>query len=78
MLTDPQVLHNQAVVTLDNGDAGRVRVARSAARFDGQAQSPQRGGAHLGEHSVAVLQELGFDAARIDALLAAGVVREPR
>ena len=78
VLTDPQVLHNQAVVTLDNGDAGRVRLARSAARFDGQAQSPQRGGAHLGEHSVAVLQELGFDAARIDALLAAGVVREPR
>ena len=78
VLTDPQVLHNQAVVTLDNGDAGRVRVARSAARFDGQAQSPRRGGAHLGEHSVAVLQELGFDAARIQVLLATGVVREPR
>lgn len=78
VLVDAQVRHNQAVVELPNGDAGRVRVARSAARFDGQAQSPRRGGAHLGEHSTEVLQELGFDEARIAELLASGVVRQPR
>lgn len=78
VLTDPQVQHNQAVVEVDNGDAGRVRVARSAARFDGQAQLPRRGGARLGEHSAEVLRELGFDEARIAALLADGVVRLPR
>jgi crotonobetainyl-CoA:carnitine CoA-transferase CaiB-like acyl-CoA transferase len=78
VLSDPQVLHNQTVVTLVNGDAGRVRVARSAARFDGLAQSPTRGGARLGEHSVEVLQELGFDAAQIDQWLAAGAVRALR
>jgi crotonobetainyl-CoA:carnitine CoA-transferase CaiB-like acyl-CoA transferase len=78
VLVDAQVRHNQAVVEVPNGDAGRVRVARSAARFDGQAQSPRRGGAHLGEHSTEVLQELGFDEARIAELLASGVVRQPR
>lgn len=77
VLTDPQVLHNQALVALDNGAAGQVRVARSAARFDGQAQAPGCGGAQLGEHSRSVLQELGFSDVDIAALLAAGVVRGP-
>jgi crotonobetainyl-CoA:carnitine CoA-transferase CaiB-like acyl-CoA transferase len=78
LLADPQVLHNGCAVMVPNGDGERVRVARSAARFDGQAQSPTRGAAHLGEHSIEVLQELGFDQARIDALLASGAVRRPK
>ena len=78
VLSDPQVLHNQSVVVVDNGSAGRVRLARSAALFDGQAQAPTRGGARLGEHSAEVLREVGFDEAHITRLLAAGVVREQR
>ncbi len=78
VLSDPQVQHNQAVVEVANGDGDRVRVARSAARFDGHPQAPQRGGARLGEHSLEVLRELGFDEARIAALLASGAVRLPR
>lgn len=77
VLSDPQVLHNQSVVVVDNGDAGRVRVARSAARFDGQAQVPSRGAARLGEHSAEVLRELGFSAEHIAALAAQGVLRVP-
>jgi crotonobetainyl-CoA:carnitine CoA-transferase CaiB-like acyl-CoA transferase len=77
VLSDPQVQHNQAVVEVANGDGERVRVARSAARFDGQPQAPQRGGARLGEHSLEVLRELGFDEARVQALLASGAVRLP-
>ncbi len=78
VLDDPQVQHNQALVEVANGNGDRVRVARSAARFDGQAQAPQRGGARLGEHSLEVLRELGYDEPRIQALLASGVVRLPR
>ena len=78
VLSDPQVQHNQAVVEVANGDGERVRVARSAARFDGQLQAPRRGGARLGEHSLEVLRELGFDEAHITALLANGAVRLPR
>ena len=77
VLSDPQVLHNQAVVTVDNGAAGRVRVARGAARFDGQPMAPLRGGARLGEHSIEVLRELGIDDAQIAALVEQGVVRVP-
>ena len=77
VLSDPQVLHNQAVVVVDNGDAGRVRVARSAARFDGQAQAPSRGAARLGAHSAEVLRELGFSDEQIAALAAQGVLRVP-
>ena len=77
VLSDPQVLHNQSVVVVDNGDAGRVRVARSAARFDGQAQAPSRGAARLGAHSAEVLRELGFSDEQIAALVAQGVLRVP-
>jgi len=77
LLADPQVQHNGCAVLVANGDGEPVRVARSAALFDGQAQVPQRGAARLGEHSVEVLRELGFDDARIDALVASGAVRRP-
>ena len=77
VLTDPQVQHNQALVELAHGDVGRVRVARSAARFDGQAQVPTRGAARLGEHGEAVLAELGFSVAQIAELVAQGVLRIP-
>ena len=77
VLSDPQVRHNQSVVEVPNGDAGRVRVARSAARFDGQAQAPTQGGARLGQHSAEILKELGFDDDHVAALMANGAARQP-
>lgn len=76
-LSDPQVLHNQSVVVVDNGDAGQVRVTRNAALFDGQAQAPSRGGARLGQHSAEVLRELGFSDEQISTLAAQCVLRVP-
>jgi crotonobetainyl-CoA:carnitine CoA-transferase CaiB-like acyl-CoA transferase len=67
-IADPQVRHNAALVEIDHGDAGTVRLARSAARFGAVAPAP-RPSPHLGEHSRIVLAELGYDAQRIDALL---------
>ena len=78
LLADPQVLHNGCAVLVANGDGDRVRVARSAARFDGAAMAPTRGAARLGEHSAEVLQELGYEPDRIAALVASGAVRLPR
>jgi len=78
LLVDPQVQHNGCAVLVANGDGEQVRVARSAARFDGEAQVPTRGAARLGEHSAELLQELGFDAERIAALVASGAVRLSR
>ena len=77
VLVDPQVLHNQSLVEIDHGDLGRVRLARAAARFEGQAMPAPAPAAHLGEHGAQVLAELGFDAAEIATLVADGVLRLP-
>ena len=77
-MADPQVLHNGCAVLVPNGDGEPVRVACSAARFDGHLQAPSTGAARLGEHSISVLQALGFDAQRISALVASGTVRLPK
>ena len=69
VLDDAQVRHNAALVEIDHGDAGRVLLARAAARFGGEALPRPRPAPHLGEHSREVLAELGLDAERIDALL---------
>ena len=77
VLAEPQLAHNGTLVTLANGDAGRVRVARSAALFDGQQQLPRSGAPRLGEHGREILLELGLDDERIAALVADGVVKLP-
>ena len=77
VLTDPQVLHNRALISLPNGSAGRVRVARAAALFDGQPQQPETGAGRLGEHGLAVLAELGYSTEQTAQLVADGVLRLP-
>jgi len=71
---DPQVIHNEIVVTIDHGSAGRVRGARPPARFSATPAAPAGPAPHLGEHGAAVLAELGFDAAAVAAFVAEGAV----
>ncbi len=78
VINDPQVVHNRALVEIDHGPLGRVRVARAAARF-GEGDAPAlRPAAHLGEHGEEVLRELGYDDARIEALKAGSILRMPQ
>jgi crotonobetainyl-CoA:carnitine CoA-transferase CaiB-like acyl-CoA transferase len=78
VLTDPQVLHNDSIVEVDHGELGRVRLLRGAARFKGgEAHVPQPA-PRLGEHGRQVLEELGYDAARIESLAAGGAVHLPK
>ncbi len=72
---DPQVVHNRIVAEIDHGAEGRVRNARPAARFGAAPETALRAAPHLGEHSRAVLAELGYDAAAVEALLASGAAR---
>ena len=75
VLRDPQVLHNHTVAEVAHGTAGRVRLARQAARFGGQRGADPRPAPHLGEHGAALLAELGCDAAAVDELVRLGAVR---
>lgn len=77
VLDDPQVRHNHALVEMDHGALGRVRLARSAALFDGQPLPLPGRAAHLGEHGPVLLAELGFDAAQVARLVADGVLHLP-
>ena len=70
---DPQVLHSQLTETLTHPTLGALRqvVTPVFGATDGVASRPPP---LLGEHTVEVLREAGFDAASINALLAAKIV----
>ncbi len=70
MIQDPQVQATGIVVETDHKDAGRIRGARPAARFSATPASIRHGGPALGEHSDAILAELGYSHAEIAILQA--------
>ncbi len=72
---DAQIRHNESIYETEHPSAGRMQQARSAARFSETPTEPGAIAPLVGEHTDAVLDELGYDAAAIDALRAEGVVR---
>lgn len=70
---DAQVQHNAVLAEVPQPGAGRVRLARGAARFDGQAGAP-RAAPRAGQHTREVLLALGYDDAAIQGLVACGAV----
>ena len=70
MLSDPQVVANGIVVETDHPRAGRLRQARSAARFSATPATIRQGGPALGQHTAEVLGELGYTPADIEAFAA--------
>jgi crotonobetainyl-CoA:carnitine CoA-transferase CaiB-like acyl-CoA transferase len=81
VFSDPQVQYCQLVETLDHPTLGALRqvvtpVSGSTASEDGARHTSRHAPPRLGEHTVDVLREAGFDAAQIDALLAAKAVHQ--
>lgn len=76
VITDPQIVHNNSLVEIDQGPQGRVRVARAAARFGDPLPDRLPAAPRLGEHGDEVLRELGYDETRIAALKASRVLGE--
>jgi crotonobetainyl-CoA:carnitine CoA-transferase CaiB-like acyl-CoA transferase len=77
VIRHPQVLANETVVEVDHPRAGRLRQARPAARFSKTPAEIRTGGPLLGEHTVQILETLGYSREQVDELRAAGVIGVP-
>jgi len=71
---DPQVRANRMVVPMDHPRAGRLRVLGTPVRLHATPPAQDRPAPDLGEHSRAVLAELGYDDDAINGLAARGVI----
>jgi CoA:oxalate CoA-transferase len=74
VFADPQVIDQQAVVTVEHPAHGQVSMLGSALHIDGAALPVRRPAPELGEHTAEVLTELGFSGGDIDRLRERGVV----
>ena len=72
VIRHPHVAALELVEEYDHPAAGRLRQARAAARFSATPTAIRRGAPALGEHTDAVLGELGYSAGQIAGLRAEG------
>ncbi|MXY38710.1 MAG: CoA transferase [Rhodospirillaceae bacterium] len=70
----PQVVASEILVETEHHAAGRLRQARTAARFEGSPATGLAGAPQLGEHCSEILSEIGLSEAEIADLYANGVV----
>jgi crotonobetainyl-CoA:carnitine CoA-transferase CaiB-like acyl-CoA transferase len=74
LVDDPQIKHNGSFVEYDHPTEGRVKTPGFPIRFSKTPSTVERGAPLAGEHSREILREAGYDEARIDQLLAQGVI----
>jgi crotonobetainyl-CoA:carnitine CoA-transferase CaiB-like acyl-CoA transferase len=74
VLTDERCTHADGIIEYDHPQGGRLRQARPAAVFDGEANTVRRPAPMLGEHTDEVLRSLECSAEEIAALRQAGAV----
>jgi crotonobetainyl-CoA:carnitine CoA-transferase CaiB-like acyl-CoA transferase len=73
-LADPQTIENEMVVETASGRSETVRMVGTPVHLSESPLEIRHAPPRLGEHTDAVLHELGYDAARIARLRAEGVV----
>ena len=71
----PGSLARELIAEFDHPDIGRVRQPKPAARFDRTPAEIQGPAPRIGEHSAAILAELGLEAAEIERLATEKIVR---
>ncbi len=74
LLEHEQILANDIVGIYEFEDHGRVRLARPAARFDDTPAAIRAPAPRLGEHSEAILEDLGYSGGAIRKLVEQGAV----
>lgn len=74
--THPQVAANGIITEHDHPQAGRVRQARTPARFSGTPPDSPKPARRLGEDTRSTLAEAGFDADTIDEMIAQGIATD--
>jgi crotonobetainyl-CoA:carnitine CoA-transferase CaiB-like acyl-CoA transferase len=71
-IADPQTLASGAVVQTPQRDGGHINAPGAPIRFPGANDGPKGPAPLIGEHTRAVLAELGYSDVDIDALYASG------
>jgi crotonobetainyl-CoA:carnitine CoA-transferase CaiB-like acyl-CoA transferase len=75
---DPHVRARAVLAEVGHPRMGVHKTVRNPVRFDRDGPGITRPAPLLGEHSVEILRELGYDVPRIGALTASGIVGAPR
>ena len=74
VLSDPQVRHNGSFVSYDHPTEGPVTTPGFPYQLSASPPSVERGAPLVGEHTGAVLAELGYGSTSIDDLFERGIV----
>ena len=75
VLKDPQVRHLDLVEELDHPQAGKLQFVGGPVRYDGLIKAQATPPPLLGEHSTAILKELGYGPADVEELVKQGITR---
>jgi crotonobetainyl-CoA:carnitine CoA-transferase CaiB-like acyl-CoA transferase len=75
VLGDPQVRHLDLVEEVAHPQAGKLQFVGGPVRYDGLAKKQSTPPPLVGEHSTAILKELGYDQSNVDDLVLAGIVK---
>ena len=67
-----------ALTPIDDPRAGATLTVNSPIAIEGQEKVPPRMPPAIGEHTVAVLSEAGFDEAEIERLLKTGAIAQAK
>jgi len=77
LLTDPHLTASGFITEEEHPSEGRIRSLGVPVRHAAFPAPARRPAPHLGEHSREILREAGYSEATIDAMLTAGVTKEP-
>lgn len=76
VFADPQVADQHLIQSVPHATLGEVTVTGMPYHLDGKPLETRHGPPVLGEHSVQILEELGFTAGQIDAFLSGGAIAQ--